>query len=379
VKAKLALQKGELATAAGFYADAAKAFPTVDGSLPLDGENVRLLTGESGVLALARGEYVNALEQLYPVASTYWGDVAHLADRVLTVEELKRFVDAKVPVPAEIHPHQEAAEESSSYLYTLAQPYPATQLRDLLARRLVREGRYQEALPYFHTPNDPHFSDHEVETHVTAYVQALHEAEKSWRRIERARAWYQAAVLARRFGMEMMGYEAAPDFFAIGGSFDFGLGQTTIGGPFVTDGERQRFLASAAHPEARYHYRYRAVEHINRAADLLPPRSQAFAAVLCRATGWMLGTPGAEKLAQDLYHRYVQQGPYVAWATHFGRRCPEPDFTAAARFARTQPFRDASHFARQHRWSLGLGFLALIGLILTGLIRRQRTSLESDR
>ena len=75
VKAKLALPKGDLATAAAFYAAASKAFPTADTAYPLDDENVKLLTGEIGVLALARSEYVTALEQLYPVAATYWGGV----------------------------------------------------------------------------------------------------------------------------------------------------------------------------------------------------------------------------------------------------------------------------------------------------------------
>lgn len=56
------------------------------------------------------------------------------------------------------------------------------------------------------------------------------------------------------------------------------------------------------------------------AADLLPPRSQAFAAVLCQATGWMMSTAktdGDEKAAQErvhrLYRRYVEEGAYVPW------------------------------------------------------------------
>jgi tetratricopeptide (TPR) repeat protein len=376
VKAKLALQQGDVTTAAAFYADAAKAFPTADHETTLDSPNTTLLTGETGVLALARGEYRAALEYLYPVASTYWGDVAHLAERVLIVDELKRFVDEQVPASAAPAPPPGTGQEEGyrSPAMWLWQPRPAAQLRDLLARRLVRAGRYQEALTYFHAADDPDFADPEISTHVSAYAEALQEAETRWRRIARAQAWYQAAVLARKFGMEMMGYEAAPDFFVVSGIFDFGAGQKTLTGQFITEAEQQRFFTSAAPSEARYHYRYRAIDHINRAADLLPPRSQAFAAVLCQATGWMMGTPGADKHVHELYRRYVRQGPYVAWAAHFGRRCPEPDFVAAAHFAYTQPWRDTRRVVRQHKWAAGFGVVALVATILLMLTRRRRTT-----
>src|SRR5262249_43160129 len=97
VKAKLALQKGDFAAAATLYAEAVNAFPSSDQANSLDRRNVKLLAGERGVLTLARGEYVEALAQLYPVAATYWGDVTYLADRVLTVDELRNFVDTQVP------------------------------------------------------------------------------------------------------------------------------------------------------------------------------------------------------------------------------------------------------------------------------------------
>src|SRR6202042_1639090 len=141
---------------------------------------------------------------------------------------------------------------------------------------------------------------------------------------------FAAAALARESGMEMTGTETAPDYFANDGPFDFGIGQPKLEGRFITDGEKQRFEASAAIPDQRFHYRYIAVDQVEQAADLLPPRSQAFAAVLCAATGWMLDTHGAEEQVQNLYARYGQEGPYVPWAENFGRDCPEPDFDDAA-------------------------------------------------
>lgn len=370
VKAKLAMQKGDLTTAAAFYAEAVKAFTTADSKNVLEESNTRLLAGEGGVLALARGDYVDALAQLYPMASTYWGDVAHLAERVLTVNELKRFVDAKVPPQEVTKPKRTSGDEDEStveerFWYA---PDPPAQLRDLLARRLVRDGRYQEALPYFHAEDDTRFTDPDVRTHVIAYAEALRATKKSWWASNRAHGWFNAAVLARKYGMEMMGYETAPDFFANGGNFDFGYGQASLPDSFVTDGERKRVATSIDQSHQRFHYRAIALQHSNRAADLLPPRSQAFAAVLCRAAGWTNGTP--EETA--IYRRYVNEGPYVPWAKHFGRDCPEPDFVAAGHMVRQQPIQAARRFARRHRWSMIVGGMGLASVALGLFIKRRR-------
>ncbi len=67
--------------------------------------NGKLLQGETGALALVRGDFTQAMDVLGPVADTYWGDVAYLAERVLTTQELKTFVDAKV---APSDPHTDA-------------------------------------------------------------------------------------------------------------------------------------------------------------------------------------------------------------------------------------------------------------------------------
>ena len=344
-------------------------YPPLTNSLK---ENRRFIAGETGALALARGEYVDALLYLQPVASTYWGDVAYIAERVLTVDELKQFVDAHVPPPA---PPKSSVEDQPGGAGWLWNTDPALRLRDLLARRLVREGRYREAMRYFHSPQDTNFRDPDVRKHVTEYAQALHEANGDWRRINRARAWYQAAVLARHSGMEMMGYEAAPDYFGLDGALDGGIGRANPGRCFTTDAELSRFATSGAKPDLRFHYRFMAVDDAIRAADLLPPRSQAFAAVLCHATGWMMSTVGTagnerepEVLVHQLYHRYVKEGPHVAWAAHFGRKCPEPNFESAARLPRTLAVRHARHFVGHHRWQLGLSFGASLIALAAGLI-----------
>lgn len=344
LKAKIALQDGDVAAATGFYAQAAKAFPENS----LEPDNRQRLAGETGVLALARGEYLTALGYLTDNAPRYWGDIAHIADRVLTVDELKGFVDARAA----------AGNEA---------------LRDLLARRLARAGRIDEALPYFKSPDSA--------ATAASYSQALKEFHTRWTVLGRAEAGYRAAEILHRSGMEIMGSEGDPDGFYWGGDFDGMIGQSaqSLDQAFVTAEERQRFAQSGAQPDMRFHYRFLAADQAVAAANFLPPRSQAFAAVLCNATGWMLRSRGrwqneddraGKNKARDIYQLYVHQGALVPWANHFGRSCPAPDFNAAIGSMRQQWIQQSRIFIRRHwEWFAGGGFI--LGLAGFALKRRR--------
>ena len=413
VRAKLALQKGDLAAASAAYAAAAKAFPKAGQAQPaLEPANVELLTGERGVLSLARGEYVEALGHLYDAAQSvggdgnvydqdeasagygYGNDAAYVAERVLTVDELKAFVDARAPAT----PVPPKKSDSSSCCE--ARPL-GDSLRWLLARRLMRAGRYDEAQAYFPVDDDPRFSsyDDDGKTHplslrrqARAYAQAMHDSEHAWTDIGKAQALYAAAVIAREQGMEILGFEQGPDYNDNGGSFQGGSGQDrkSLDQAFVTDGERQRYADSQARPDRRFHYRYLAADEAARAADLLPPRSQAFAAVLCRATGWMLeGPPDYEdnyafygdpapaqppermRRATALYQRYVKLGPYVDWAEDFGRNCEEPDFDRARALKRAQQVARVKHAVR-HYFPYEAGAMVLVVAGFALWLRRRR-------
>ncbi|MFO1057196.1 MAG: hypothetical protein U1E53_09535 [Dongiaceae bacterium] len=373
VRAKLALQRGDHAAAAAAYAEAARAFPTAGDALEADGRT--RLSGEAGVLMLGRGEYVEALAQLWPLAGPYWGDVAYIAERVLTADELRRFVDTRLPAgpPPPVPPQ---VEDGTWWLAG----HPQEQLRDLLGRRLVREGRLQDALPYLAPETRPS---------VVAYADALHAAATELWPIDRAEGWYRAAKLAREQGMAMMGTEIAPDFHVLEGNYDWGVGQGApedLDQAFVTDGERQRFAGSAPSPDRRFHYRFVAADMAEHAADLLPPRSQAFAAVLCRGTRWMLYAAGklhtpdpaanpAQQRAEAFYRRYVAEGAVVPWAPGFGQDCPEPDFAAAAKLQRRLWWQDARHLVSRHRWPMLGGAVAAV-LVGTSVAwrRRRRTA-----
>lgn len=354
VQAKLATQKGDLAGAAKFYAAAVHGFPT-DASL--EESSRKQVLGESGVVALARGDYVDALAKLWPVSGTYWSDVAYLAERVLTVDELKGFVDAHVP-PGKM-------PKTDGWIYAYGAPFDSrVTLRDLLARRLMRAGRYDEAFGYF--------GDDKVRAAAKTYAAALNDGKHKWGKVDRAEALFTAATIARKQGMEILGTEGPPDSYYTLGSFEDGLGRSELKGPFITPGERERFKASNAVPPVRYHYRIVAANLAGTAADLVPEKSQAFAALLCHAVAW---SSHDEDRAKALYQRYVKHGARVPFAKAFGSTCPAPDFQGAIAMERKLMLRDARRYVSRNRWWFaggGTAGLALIGALIALLIRRRR-------
>ncbi|MDR1076222.1 MAG: hypothetical protein LBL59_08015 [Xanthomonadaceae bacterium] len=415
VRAKLALQRGDLAAAAEAYATVSAAFPQADSaSAVISPGNEHLLTGERGVLALARGEYLEAMQSLYTAALAggdgagdglvialndgdydYAADASYVAERVLTLDELKSFVDDQVKATP--------APEANSENYYSALPY-RDRLRWLLARRLLRAGHYREALPYFPATADPRTGfgmslkepELDLREQARAYAEAVDKSRSAWTDIGKAEAMYAAAVIARRYGMELMGFEQSPDYADTGGNIGIsGHSADDLKGMFVTEEERQRFNASIARPDLRFHYRFVAVDHASAAADLLPSHSQAFAAVLCKATGWMMngppdyahtpydssGKPGPDERAKRvraLYARYVEQGPYVVWAADFGRNCQDPDFDSARKLRQAERIIAFKHAIRDYLpYGMGAFILFGVGVIIFAIRRRLRNLLYS--
>jgi hypothetical protein len=403
VKAKLALQKGDLAAAAAAYAQAAEAFPqNNDPKAAIEPSNANLIIGEQGVLALARGEYVQAMGHLYDAAARvggsgdvyddegggvgYGDDVAQIAERVLTLDELKDFVDAHAP--ASPVPAQKADPDRSIGSAPLAD-----NVRWLLARRLMRARRYDEAQNYFPASGDARFGAVDLRAKARDYAQALHDADHAWTDIGKAQARYAAAVIARENGMELLGYEQDPDYNVYGGGYpgDYDYNVKRLKQDFVTDGERQRSAQSAAAPDLRFHYRYIAADDASAAADLLPPRSQAFAAVLCKAAHWMregppdyhdhyqnygepklTGPSEAQRRVGLYYQRYVTQGAYVEWADNFGEACQAPDFDRARSLLKHQRIVRARHFIRRYLPYEIAGFVLVVGGLTAWIVRRRR-------
>ena len=358
LRAKLAVREGDKSAAAAAYAKAAQAFPQNESwgerrTPDYDYETLQpkcRVDGESAILALQRGDYLQAFDQLYRSNDIYWFDAATVAERVLTVDELKHYVDTQVPAPPPL-----TQQDRDNYV-----PLPvAAKLRNLLGRRLLREARYDEAPAYFDSLD--------LQKKATWYGQLRHDAESKWWPSKRAFAYFHAATLARFNGMELLGYEMAPDYATLAGNYSLESNELKVG-PWVAEEEIVRQRASAAQPDQRYHYRYVANALASRAADYLPHTSQAFAAVLCEATGWNTGPD--EKRA--FYQRYVKEGPYVDWAVFFGERCPYPDFQNADKRYVTQAVAPIRAALRPYKKWLEMGGVVVLTAIALLLVNRHK-------
>jgi len=358
LRAKLAVRDGDKNAAAAAYAKAAQAFPQNESwgerrTPDWDYETLQpkcRVEGESAILALQRGDYLQAFDQLYRSQGIYWFDAATVAERVLTLDELKQYVDTQVPAPPPL-----SQQDRDNYV-----PLPvAASLRNLLGRRLLREERYDEAPAYF--------DNADLQAKAKWYGQLRKEAESKWWPTSKAFAYYYAATLARYNGMELLGYEMSPDYVTFGGNYSLEAPELKVG-PLMTEGEVQRQQATVAQPDERFHYRYVATALASKAADHLPHSSQAFASVLCKASGW--GTNLQEQSA--FYRRYVEEGPYVVWAGDFGHQCQEPDFQNADKRYVTQVTDAMRSTLRPYKKPLQIGAVLAVTAAALLLISRRR-------
>lgn len=339
IRAKLALRRDDRAAAIKDWVAAFAALEQAGAQPALDPESQTRLRGETAVMKLSQGEYRETLGLLFPVASTYWGDVIYVAERVLSVDELKAFVDALPPARPALPPGD------TEWGYRV-QPTP--QLRELLARRLIRVGRIAEAIPYFKTAaeaeaNRPRSDDDATQEEARTYLAAVEATRPGWpfdwpwQWVDRAEALFKLSVMTRQRGMQLTGTEGPPDETSMGGSFPSGIGQASPNGyrdtasKLLGPDEVRRFEASAPKPDTRFHYRGIAAEQALAAADYLPQRSQAYAATLCWAAKHAFASADPAK-AEAIYRRYVATGAYLPGAKNFGRECAEPDFAAARTF-----------------------------------------------
>lgn len=358
LRAKLAVRDGDKNAAAAAYAKAAQAFPQNESwgerrTPDWDYETLQpkcRVEGESAILALQRGDYLQAFDQLYRSQGIYWFDAATVAERVLTLDELKQYVDTQVPAPPPL-----SQQDRDNYV-----PLPvAASLRNLLGRRLLREERYDEAPAYF--------DNADLQAKAKWYGQLRKEAESKWWPTSKAFAYYYAATLARYNGMELLGYEMSPDYVTFGGNYSLEAPELKVG-PLMTEGEVQRQQATVAQPDERFHYRYVATALASKAADHLPHSSQAFASVLCKASGW--GTNLQEQSA--FYRRYVEEGPYVVWAGDFGHQCQEPDFQNADKRYVTQVTDAMRSTLRPYKKPLQISAVLAVTAAALLLISRRR-------
>ncbi len=257
------------------------------------------LRAELGVLHLARNEFVQALDLL--LRGGYWQDAAYVAERVLTAGELQAYVDKNWTAQS-----YAAVEEELKLSYRNAIGTPGENVRYVLGRRLVRDGKLEQARPYLPPTLRPVLDAYIRHQRVGHDAQAV--------RPPRAEALWKAACIARYAGMELMGTELDPDWAVYRGAFQEAALSTTRAKPdFAVQAkpsarELERAKQSAPTPNSRYHYRALALDLAWRAAQLMPDESAQTAEVLCTAGGWLkdFDRIGADRFYKALVKRCGQ-------------------------------------------------------------------------
>jgi LysM domain len=263
----------------------------------------RQALGELGVLHLARREYTEALDAL--LRSGYWQDAAYVAERVLTTDELKSYVERRWPAIT-------GKDDSEIKNYFSDEPFsPRKNVRWLLARRLARENRFETASPYFPT---------EWQTAISAFAKKISDSrDENFSGQQRAFALRAAAYQMRTNGMELFGTELAPDWFVEGCDFEYGVTwqarATNSAGDKInvaSDDEIGRAARHGVEPDERWHYRTLALRMRYQAADLawdaaqtMPDNSDDTARFLCIAGTWLkkIDPEAADKFYKALVNR----------------------------------------------------------------------------
>jgi tetratricopeptide (TPR) repeat protein len=312
LRAKLALRDGNLEAAARLLAQAVRGFPPGEtwpegagldesGYYPVVSPHGRAL-GELGGVRLSRREFVDALDAL--ARADFWMDAAYVAERVLTVEELRAYVDRAWPEPSPSPPKRPGGPLAPLGTgWTARARETATKIRHLLARRLARLGRQAAARAYYPPQLRPT---------LDGYLRHLGPGQDAGRPApERAASLFEAARIARRFGLEILGTEVEPDWAFLGADFELEAASRLRAGaakPAVLPSspeERDRLAQHRVEPEKRFHYRYVAAEIAWKAAALLPNNREETARILCVAGSWLKyrDPPAADRYYKAMVRR----------------------------------------------------------------------------
>ena len=323
--AKFALRDGDTAASARYLAEAIRLrsgeadwkpgnFYTEsrwhEGAEELQSLRDGVLLAESGVVSLAQGEYVAALDQLRRAG--YWTDAAYVAENVLSPNALLAYVRKTAPE------WKRGAGDTVEPGYERS-TIPDNRLRWVLARRLNRAKRFSEAREF--VPPD-------LVATFDRYV-ALDKARRSGRYAGEKRAaiiWEQARM-HRYFGTELFSTESAPD----GGAYDWNFSVSDLLAArnrkdgWTSDPENWRKFVSSEKPEHRaippvnpdevvrarryglknrnrFHYRYDAADLAWEAGKSLPANHPLLAQLYTTAGYWLASSDPA---AADRFYQAI--------------------------------------------------------------------------
>jgi hypothetical protein len=301
LRAKLALRRGDLAEGARWLERA------LDGDGLANGHRDQAWA-ELGRVKLSQDLPTEALRAFFH--GGHWEDGAYVAEQVLTTDELIQVARELAPAPPPVRDERAVFHD------------PRVALRGLLARRLAREGRHEDALRFFPPETGAAYASHVAD--VRAGFDSTRPA------AERAEALWRAARALRTHGMEWIGTELEPDWGIWGGTFETlpaaeargGMPRWEGGALAPTDAELAR-IGSRPTVGPRFHYRYEAAQLAWWAASLMPDQSDATARVLIEAGGWLKARD--PKAAEPFYQALVLRCGRTALGREAARRRWFPD------------------------------------------------------
>jgi tetratricopeptide (TPR) repeat protein len=251
--------------------------------------------GNLGSLFVSQGDMQEALISFIKAGA--YQDAALIGERYLKTERLQQIVDTFTTKPIDL-PENNFYKE-----YRLENPkeYIERQLAYLLARRLVRENRPQEAMPYY-PPS--------IAKILKTYLNALAKSEnRSTAPDIRSAHLFHAARLLRNNGMKLRGTELGPDYRIVNGHYS-SCGVNDRIDPLTSP---PIYAETAPTPDLRFHYKHLAAELAGKAADLTQNRHQK-AVILWTAGSWIQNKYPQEA---DIYYKKlasIRQQPLAAAA-----------------------------------------------------------------
>ena len=262
-----------------------------------------------GAVLVHRRDFLEALDCF--IRADAWPDAAFVAEEILSLDLLKAYVDA----------HETAAGDGGSTRRRGENPY--ARLRDLLGRRLVREGDLVTAAHYL--PDDFHSLLTRLRLNLDV---AKNEAAA---RLTRSLALFDAARILSSAGLELTGTEGFPDGVMSAGEQFTGLRPASSfrhvieprtywdlkkdgrvissdnpwqssddsppGAPALTLDNLTRIA-----PTLRFHFRYQAIALMLQAAEMSPDEHLQAVALFC-AADWMAEV--STKLGNEIMGKFL--------------------------------------------------------------------------
>lgn len=229
------------------------------------------MLGELGALRLTRREYTEALDAL--LRSGYVEDAAYVADRVLTIEELKTYVNRCWP---KVVPNN---------------------MRMQLGQRLFRARRFAEAREYFDAPQ---------QEFLDLYVKSLSDGHDDTKpKAERASLLWQCAQ-AIRADHSVIQPPVETEWSTTSGVFEYTgdlpgrIRYMTNSLLPVTLDEQKRVAQTSTFPDRSLHRRFAAANMAWEAAQLMPDNSDETARVLWQGGTWI---KYADPKAADVFYK----------------------------------------------------------------------------